>query len=113
VIAAGYDELIAAAMAAPTEGWDFSWPPNIPEARRRLELLGVTLFPAEMGTLPLPDESVSLILNRHGRLAAPEVRRVLRPGGVLLTQQVSSEDCTDLNELLGAPPRASNRDCPR
>jgi pimeloyl-ACP methyl ester carboxylesterase len=25
VIAAGYDELVAAAMAAPVEGWDFSW----------------------------------------------------------------------------------------
>jgi SAM-dependent methyltransferase len=159
VIAAGYDELVAAAMAAPVEGWDFGWlagraegsdpswsyrdfargyiartdvlldvdtgggellaslgplpqytwategwPPNIPVARRRLEPLGVIVLPAEMGTLPLPDESVGLILNRHGRLVASEVRRVLRPGSVLLTQQVGSEDCADLNELLGASP---------
>jgi SAM-dependent methyltransferase len=159
VIAAGYDELVAAAMAVPVEGWDFSWlagraegsdpswsycdlarayiartdelldvdtgggemlaslaplpqytwategwPPNIPVARRRLEPLGVTVLPAEAGTLPLPDESVGLILNRHGRLVAPEIWRVLRPGGVLLTQGVGSEDCADLNELLGAPP---------
>jgi SAM-dependent methyltransferase len=159
VSAAGYDELVAAALAAPAEGWDFGWlagrakgsapswsyrdlaraqitgtdrlldvetgggellaslrplprytwategwPPNIPVARRRLDPLGVTVLPAEGGTLPLPDESVGLILNRHGRLVAAEVRRVLRPGGVLLTQQVGSEDCADLNELLGAPP---------
>jgi SAM-dependent methyltransferase len=62
------------------------------------------VVPAEAAMLPLPDESVGLILNRHGRLVAAEARRVLRPGGVLLTQQVGSEDCADLNELLGAPP---------
>jgi SAM-dependent methyltransferase len=156
---AQYDELIAAAMAAPAEGWDFGWlagraegsepswsypdlaraqisrtdrlldvdtgggellaslsplpacawategwPPNISVARQRLEPLGVAVLPAEKGMLPLPDESVGLILNRHGHLVVPEARRVLRPGGVLLTQQVGSEDCADLNEALGAPP---------
>jgi SAM-dependent methyltransferase len=159
VIATSYDELVAAAMAAPVEGWDFGWlagraegsepswsyrdlahehlartealldvdtgggellaslgplprrtwategwAPNIPVARRRLEPLGVTVLPAKAGRLPLPDGSVDLILNRHGRLVVPEVRRVLRPGGVLLTQQVGSEDCADLNEMLTAPP---------
>jgi SAM-dependent methyltransferase len=154
-----YDELVAAAMAAPVEGWDFGWmagrakgsepswayrdlarahiartealldvdtgggellaslgplppctwategwAPNIPVARRRLEPLGTTVLPAEAGTLPLPDRSVDLILNRHGRLVPAEVVRVLRPGGVLLTQQVGSEDCADLNEMLAAPP---------
>jgi SAM-dependent methyltransferase len=159
VIATSYDELVAAAITAPVEGWDFGWlagraegsepswsyrdlahehlartealldvdtgggellaslgplprrtwategwAPNIPVARRRLEPLGVTVLPAEAGRLPLPDGSVDLILNRHGRLVAPEVRRVLRPAGVLLTQQVGSEDCADLNEMLTAPP---------
>jgi hypothetical protein len=57
-----------------------------------------------MGMLPLPDGLVGLVLNRHGRLVGPEVRRVLRPGGVLFTQQVGSEDCADLNTMLGARP---------
>ncbi|GLY78285.1 class I SAM-dependent methyltransferase [Actinoallomurus iriomotensis] len=156
----GYDELVVAAMAAPSEGWDFEWvagrcegsepswsyrdlarahvagtdrlldmdtgggellaslgplpprtwategwPPNISVARRRLEPLGVTVVPVpDKDRLPLPDASVGLVLNRHGSLAAHEVRRVLRPGGVLLTQQVGSEDCADLNEALGASP---------
>jgi SAM-dependent methyltransferase len=101
----GGGELLASLGPLPQGTWATEgWPPNIPVARRRLEPLGVTVLPAEMGTLPLPDESVGLILNRHGRLAAPEVRRVLRPGGVLLTQQVGSEDCADLNELLEALP---------
>ncbi|MFB7372015.1 class I SAM-dependent methyltransferase [Streptomyces sp. NPDC056222] len=158
--AAGYDELVAAAMAAPIEGWDFSWlsgrvegsepswsypeiarehvatadrlldvdtgggellaslqplprhtwategwPPNVAVARRRLEPLGVTVVPAPVRErLPLPDGSIDVMLNRHGSLDAHEVRRTLRPGGILLTQQVGSEDCADLNEALGAPP---------
>jgi SAM-dependent methyltransferase len=159
VAAVSYEELVAAAMAAPVDGWDFgwmagraegpkpswsyrdlahehlartealldvdtgggellaslgplpactwateAWTPNIPIARRRLEPLGVTVLPVGAGTLPLPDGSVDLVLNRHGRLVPPEVRRVLRPGGVLLTQQVGSEDCADLNEMLAALP---------
>ncbi|MEO3753096.1 class I SAM-dependent methyltransferase [Streptomyces sp. B6B3] len=97
---ASFGRLLPARVWA-TEGW----PPNIPLARRRLEPLGVTVLPvAAREQLPLPDASVDLVLNRHGRLAAPEVARVLRPGGVLLTQQVGSDDCADLNETLGAPP---------
>ena len=154
-----YEELVAAALAAPVDGWDFgwmagrgegpkpswsyrdlagahtaraqalldvdtgggellaslgplpprtwateAWTPNIPIARRRLEPLGVTVLPVGAEKLPLPGGSVDLVLNRHGRLVASEVRRVLRPGGVLLTQQVGSEDCADLNEMLAAPP---------
>lgn len=159
MIAAGYDTLVADAMAAPAEGWDLSWiarraegsdpswsyrdlarahitrahrlldvdtgggemlsslgplphytwategwPPNIAVARRRLAPLGVTVVQEDSRTLPVPDESVDLVLNRHGRLDTSEVRRVLRPGGVLFTQQVWSEDCADLNQILEAPP---------
>jgi SAM-dependent methyltransferase len=160
VVAAGYDELVAAAMTAAVEGWDFGWLsgrvhgsdpswsypemargyvasadrlldidtgggellaslrplprhtwategwlPNVAVARDRLEPLGVTVVPTigrEM--LPLPDRSIDIVLNRHGRLAAQEIQRVLRPGGILLTQQVGSDDCAALNEALGAPP---------
>ncbi len=101
----GGGELLASLEPLPRCTWATEgWPPNVPVARRRLEPLGVTVLRAEEGTLPLPDGSVGLILNRHGRLIAPEIRRVLRPGGVLLTQQVGREDCADLNEMLGAPP---------
>jgi SAM-dependent methyltransferase len=74
-------------------------------ARRRLEPLGVTVLAApDPDKLPISDASVDLVLNRHGRLVASEIKRVLRSGGVLLTQQVGSDDCADLNTWLGAPP---------
>lgn len=78
--------------------------PNLPIARDRLAPLGVDVR-MHAGTEPLPvdDDSVDLILNRHGRLTPSEVARVLRPGGILLTQQVGGHNDRGINEALGAP----------
>ena len=85
-----------------TEGWA----PNVPVARERLEPLGVTVHPFENDgdSLPFPDRSLDLILNRHEAYDAGELRRVLRPGATFITQQVGGKNDNDLNELLGAPP---------
>ncbi|WP_433202522.1 methyltransferase domain-containing protein [Dactylosporangium sp. CS-047395] len=83
-----------------TEGYA----PNVAVARERLAPLGVEVRHAPDVTLPLEDACVDLVLDRHGRLDAAEVARVLRPGGELLTQQVGSADCAELNAALGAPP---------
>ncbi len=155
-----YDQLLAAALAAPVQGWDFewlagravgsdptwsypqlardllgrstraldvdtgggellaslaplplhtrsteSWPPNLSVARDRLGPLGVGVLAAPPeDPLPVPDGDFDLVLSRHGRLTPSEMHRVLAPGGNLLTQQVGSEDCADLNTTLGAPP---------
>jgi SAM-dependent methyltransferase len=79
--------------------------PNLPIARDRLAPLGVDVR-MHAGTEPLPvdDDSVDLVLNRHGRLTPSEVARVLRPGGILLTQQVGGDNDRGINEALGAPP---------
>jgi SAM-dependent methyltransferase len=87
------------ARAVAVEGWA----PNVPVARERLASLGVEVRFAPDSTLPVESASVDLILDRHGRLNAEEVARVLRPGGTLLTQQVGSDDCAQINEALGAP----------
>ncbi|MFC0548945.1 hypothetical protein [Kutzneria chonburiensis] len=42
------------------------------------------------------------MLNRHGRFDAAGLSRVLADGGILLTQQVGSDDCVELNRALGA-----------
>jgi len=69
-----------------TEGWG----PNLSPARVALELLGVRVLPAPADdVLPVPGAAVDLVLDRHGRLPAVEIARVLRAGGVLLTQQVT------------------------
>lgn len=101
----GGGEFLASLAPLPTatiatEGWE----PNLPVARDRLSPLGVDVRRQD-STEPLPvaDDEVDLILNRHGRLQPRELARVLRPGGVLMTQQVGSRNDTELNEVLGAP----------
>lgn len=102
----GGGELLASLAPLPeatiaTEGYA----DNVPIARCRLAPLGVDVRQhGAMDPLPVDDDSVDLVLNRHGRLDAAEVARVLRTGGVLLTQQVGSRNDADLNEALGAPP---------
>ena len=153
-----YEQLVAEALAAPVEGWDFgwlrgrshggqpswsyrdlardlldrssslldvdtgggellldlaplprhvvaseAWPPNVQVAADRLAPLGVHVRPST-GPLPAADAEFDLVLNRHGSCAAGELARVLRPGGMLLTQQVGSDDCAAVNTALGAPP---------
>jgi hypothetical protein len=53
-----------------------------------------------ISSVPLPDSSLDLILNRHGGYSEPELLHLLRPGGVFLTQQVGGQNCIHLNELL-------------
>jgi len=98
----GGGELLASLGPLPpgtiaTEGWE----PNLAVARERL---GIDVRYAPGPALPVGDEAADLVLNRHGRLDAAEVARVLRPGGVLFTQQVGSDDCAEINAALGAPP---------
>lgn len=86
-----------------TEGY----PPNIPVARRRLESLGVTVVPIaedESTPLPLPDDTFDVIVNRHEAFDPAEIRRILVPGGVFITQQVGGDDLAELNTALGSGP---------
>jgi SAM-dependent methyltransferase len=96
-----------------TEGW----PPNVPIARARLASLGIEVFAVEGapdnvaqtadpagGALPFPSDAFHLIISRHESYVASEVRRVLAPGGVFLTQQVSSGAADDFYRLFGEVP---------
>jgi SAM-dependent methyltransferase len=56
--------------------------------------------PARPG-LPFADASYDVVLSRHDAFAADDVRRVLRPGGVFVTQQVGSDETASVRALLG------------
>ena len=77
--------------------------PNLTVARNRLLPLGVETVAGHGKALPFRNQSFDLVLNRHGYLAAPEVARVLRPSGGLVTQQVAAGTNRELHEALGAP----------
>lgn len=55
--------------------------------------------------MPFADNRFDVVLARHEEYAAAEVARILRPGGVLVTQQVEAGNLTDLKALLGSDSR--------
>jgi SAM-dependent methyltransferase len=69
--------------------------------------LGVTLLhTADDIAVPLPlaDDSLDLVINRHANHAAEELLRILRLGGRFLTQQVGGQDQFRLNEIFQDDP---------
>jgi SAM-dependent methyltransferase len=72
--------------AVATEGWEI----NAPIARDRLRALNVDVVHCDDEHLPFSEVSFDLVLNRHSALDAQDVARVLKPGGVLLTEQIWS-----------------------
>ena len=83
-----------------TEGY----PPNVRLCQERLLPLVIDFREADPEvSLPFPDESYDLIINRHGGFHAVEIDRVLKPGGIFLTEQVGARNDRDLVELLLSP----------
>jgi len=85
-----------------TEGWA----PNVPVATRNLESPGIPVVDWDAdrqppGGMPFEDGRFDLVVNRHEAFGAPEVVRVLSPGGVFLTQQVGSDDARETAQWFG------------
>jgi SAM-dependent methyltransferase len=82
-----------------TEGYA----PGLALARQHLEPLGVTVHEVVGEHLPIADEHLDLVINRHGSYDLREVRRVLKPGQHFITQQVGDQTNLRLHELLQTP----------
>ncbi|MEO6511961.1 MAG: class I SAM-dependent methyltransferase [Nocardioides sp.] len=83
-----------------TEGW----PPNLPVAADALAPhgIGVVAYDAETDArMPFEDGRFDVVMDRHEAYVATEVFRVLRPGGVFLTQQVDGRDFAESQALFG------------
>ena len=77
--------------------------PNVFIAQARLEPLGVQVLACgESQPMPFADHEFDLVLNRHGGCWNPELGRVTRPGGHLLTQQVGPGNSADLMDAFAA-----------
>jgi len=98
----GGGEVLASLVPLPAETYASEYyAPNILVARERLEPLGVEVVSdATFRNLPFSDGYFDLVLNRHGGYAPGELRRVLKPGGIFLTQQGGGKNNIRLNELL-------------
>jgi SAM-dependent methyltransferase len=76
------------------------WSVNVPVAARRLVPLRVEVVRAKSRHLPFARASFDLVINRHEELEPREVDRILRPGGLFVTQQVGHHDWKELPQYF-------------
>lgn len=75
--------------------------PNVKLCKEKLIPLGIELRECnDASRIPFDDESFDIIINRHGDFDPAEIKRLLKKGGVFITQQVGSNNDRDLVELV-------------
>ena len=84
-------------LTSATEGY----PPNVELCRKKLGGLGIDFRAmTDYSAMPFPDASFDIVTDRHGSYDISEIFRVLRPGGVFITQQVGQDNDRELVEKL-------------
>ena len=75
-----------------------SYVPNIEIAKGKLEPLGVKVYRiTDDDNLPFEEKRFNLVVNRHESYSSSEVNRILKEGGLFITQQVGSLNDKELN----------------
>ena len=78
-----------------------SYAPNLALCHEKLAPLGIGVFSTtENDRLPFDDSAFDVVINRHESFESREVRRVLKQGGVFITQQVGGENNSALSRSL-------------
>ena len=78
-----------------------NYPPNVDLCCKTLLPLGVDFRAADgKAVLPFEDATFDMVINRHGDFNAEEIHRILKSGGLFITQQVGAENDRELVELL-------------
>ncbi len=78
-----------------------NYPPNVQLCKEILLPLGIDFRQADgNGKLPFYDNSFDVVINRHGDFNPWEIYRVLKSGGIFVSQQVGAENDRELVELL-------------
>lgn len=80
-----------------TEGY----PPNVQLCKERLLPLGIDLrVCSDASSIPFGDGAFDMVINRHGDFDPIEIMRLLKPGGLFITQQVGSDNDRELVEAI-------------
>ena len=79
-----------------------AYEPNVPIAKKKLEPIGVKVNQIfSDNKLPYENNYFDLVINRHEFYLINELKRVLKPNGIFITQQVWGNNDLELNKLLG------------
>lgn len=85
------------ALTSATEGYA----PNVTLCQETLTPLSIDFREMQDETnMPFEDATFDIVLNRHGSYDPKEIYRVLKPGGLFITQQVGEENDFDLVRLV-------------
>ena len=80
-----------------TEGYK----PNVQLCKERLLPLGIHFKECNApSAIPYEDETFDMIINRHGSFDAGELYRLLKKGGIFVTEQVGGDNERDLVEMV-------------
>ena len=91
-----------------TEGYK----PNVEIAKNTLEPLKIDVKEIDNDeTLPFENNTFDLIINRHESFSARELNRILKRGGIFITQQVGDSDNVELNHFFNDNSRDNNEWC--
>lgn len=75
--------------------------PNVELCKKELLPLGIHFkYDGDYNNLPFYDESFDIITNCHGSFDAYELYRILKPGGIFITEQVGEDNDRELVNLL-------------
>jgi len=78
-----------------------AYPPNVRLCEETLLPLGIDFRPGSANRqLPFENERFDMVVNRHGDFNAADIHRILKSGGLFITQQVGAENDRALVELL-------------
>lgn len=78
-----------------------AYPPNVALCEETLLPLGIDFKEANgKAILPFEDNRFDMVINRHGDFNPKEICRVLKPGGLFITEQVGAQNDRELVKLL-------------
>ncbi|MCL2367568.1 MAG: class I SAM-dependent methyltransferase [Oscillospiraceae bacterium] len=78
-----------------------TYQPNVELCLAKLKPLGIDVKQVfDDGQLPFADGIFDIVINRHESFCAQEVNRLLKPGGLFITQQVGGQNGADLRTAL-------------
>jgi SAM-dependent methyltransferase len=105
----GGEALASVPVAPPVVAATESWQPNLEIARRNLAKFHATVVEVEdAADLPFPPDHFDLVVSRHPVVTRWDgIRRVLRPNGTYLSQQVGSGSVRELTDFMMGQQQAS------
>lgn len=84
-------------LTTVTEGFE----PNVKLCEETLGTMGIRVCQVtDYANMPFEENEFDILLNRHGNYDVKELYRILKPGGVFITQQVGEENDRELVEFL-------------